>query len=391
MLLGMLSLSCKKQTVSDLDRGMGHFQRGEYQMAIWHLGNHLRKNSGHAEGYAHRGTARFRTGDVDGALADFDRALELNPALAHVHLERGMAHTIEGHLDKAIEDFDSMIELAPKNTDAYYCRANLRTETGDLDGAIADYTRALQFEPAGALIHFNRGIAHYLRRNWERARSDFEAAARLQPPQHYGLLYACVLKARLGAGEAARELQDEVRRLADPKPAEWFTIVARFLTGEMDETALLTAAHEGGISGARSKLCEAWYFAGMAHRLAGREAEAAKCFRRSTGTGMKNYAEYSFSSTELEVIEGRLPALTDAAASPSGEVFRGKIHRIDARSVMLRDKKNGDVRHFTIGERTQVTLDGAAASVRQIKPAMDAVITQDGNGAVKAVDGTTRR
>jgi lipoprotein NlpI len=392
LLLGGMQTSCDKKHGSELEEGMAHLKRAEYDMAIWQLNTHLRKNPGHAEAYAHRGTAKNAKGDLEGAIADFDRALELNPDLRRVYFQRGMVCAQHGDPDGAMDDLGSTIEFNPKNTDAYYYRANIRAGQGDLDGAIADYTRALQFDPTGALIYFNRGIAHYLRKDWERARGDFDAAARQQDPQRFGVLYSFVLQSRLGEGAAARDgLRAARERIESGDSEKWFSTLADFLLGELDEAALLSAAQDGGLSQARNQLCEAWYFAGMARLFAGQELEAANCFRRSVGTGRTNYAEHSFSQAELDALEGKAEGAPGADAARVSETHRGKIHRVNATSILLRERETGKVSTFEIHPRALVTLDGSVARMDRIKPAMDATVTLDADGRARTIDVVSRK
>ncbi|MEQ1850892.1 MAG: tetratricopeptide repeat protein [Chthoniobacteraceae bacterium] len=387
LLLGGMQTSCEKEHASELDRGMAHLKRGEYDMAVWYLNIHLRKNAGHAEAYAHRGTAKNSKGDLEGAIVDFDRALELNPDLRRVYFQRGLARAQHGDPDGAIDDLGSAIEFNPKNTDAYYYRANIRAGQGDLDGAIADYTRALQFDPTGALIYFNRGIAHYLRKDWARARGDFDAAARQQDPQRFGLLYSFVLQSRLGESEAARDgLREARERIESGHSEKWFSTLAGFLLGELDEAALLSAAQDGGLSQARNQLCEAWYFAGMARLFAGQDVEAANCFRRSVGTGRTNYAEHSFSQAELDALEGKAADAVRVSATR-----RGKIHRVNATSILLRERETGRVSAFEIHPRALVTLDGSVARMDRIQQAMDATVTLDADGRARTIDVVSRK
>src|ERR1043165_8197822 len=58
----------------------------------------------------------------------------------------------------------------------YYNRGNERQKQGDLKGAIEDYTFALTFDPQFAQAYKNRGVAHYLKRELEKAIAAYTTA-----------------------------------------------------------------------------------------------------------------------------------------------------------------------------------------------------------------------
>jgi lipoprotein NlpI len=388
--------SCKKKKEKtepdDLQRGMELFNAGMLDHAIVPLTAHLRRHPTDEEAFANRGIARNSVNDLEGAFADFEAALALNPELVRVYLLRGILRKKRGDLEEAMEDFGNAIESDPKNVLAYYYRANLRTDTGDLDGAIADYTKALQFEPWNAQYYFNRGIAFYLRKDWEKAWRDFDTAARQQDPQPYGWFYAHVLQVRLGKSDQARaELRAAVENVRDSNPGDWFLALAGFLLGDIDEPALLAAAEKGGSSKATDQRCEAWYFAGMARLFAVQPAEAAEYFRQSIATRKTNFAEHSFAKAELEVLEaGPVPAPEPPQPAALRPV-RGRVSAIGKRSFSMRDRESGSTRSFAVTRDTKVTLNGEPGSFARLKPAMEAEVIADANGSARSIVATGRK
>ena len=392
VLLSGLQTSCEKETgETDLQRGMKAYEAGNFAGASVWLSIHLRKHPKDAEAYDCRGRAREETGDLDGALADFDCALDLKPEFASGYVHRAIARKKRGDLDGAIADFGTLVELDPKNALAYYDRANLRNDRGDLDGAIADYTLAIQFDPKDAPSYFNRGIAFYLRRDWLRAREDFDAAARQEKPQEYGRLFSCVVGMRLGEIEPARgALRDNLKNRRGGNSGDWFSTLAGFLLGELDEPALLAAAKGGSMARARDQLCEACCFAGMARLSAGQRSEAADCFRRSIGTGRKNLAEYSLAEAELRALNAETAAPAAGEKLAETKTFRGKVFAVTAASIALRDKETGKAATFALSRETKVTLDGRRSAIDRVKPTMDATLILDLHGKPISVEATTK-
>ncbi len=394
LLLAVTQTGCKKkkQEPDDLGQGMAYLKAGLFGPAIVSLSAHLRRNPTDTEAFADRAIARSAFGDFDGAFGDYEAALALNPEFVRAYMQRGILRRAKGNVKGALEDFSSAIDFDPKHALACYYRANILTDTGNFDAAIADYTSALEIEPANALYHFNRGIAYYLRKDWEAARADFDAAAGQPQPQPYGRLYAYVLQVRLGkAGEARDALRAGLASLAASKPGDWFLTLGAFLLGEIDEAALLAAAGEG--SQVRDQRCEAWYFAGMARLFAAQPAEAAECFRQSIATRKTNLAEHLFAKAELLALEAR-PEPEPEPEPPKPEAprpVRGRLSALGKRSFSMRDRETGSTRSFAVTGDTKVTLNGASASFTRLKAAMEVEVIVGANGAARSIVATGRK
>ena len=293
--------SCQQRVANDDFRaGMESYEAGNFDEAIAAWSRHLRRNPGDARVYGHRAEAKSAKGDNEGAIVDFDHALDLDPEIAAVWFGRGKAAIREKAGGRALACFNKAIELEPDLADARFCRGNLRGDQGDVDGAIADYDRVIELDPSYPHACLNRGAAFYLRGDWLRAGADFDSAGNQKKPDEYAWLYSCVVKMRLGQGDAARkELQARLSRRKAGKPGEWFSILGSFLTGGLGEDALMDAAGAGGTGPARNKQCEASYFAGMLHLIGGRKDEAVQRFRNCLDDRTSRYYEHVFARAEL--------------------------------------------------------------------------------------------
>ena len=399
LVLAVTQTACKKEEKpepDDLGQGMAYLKAGLFGPAIVSLSAHLRRHPKDTEAFADRAIARTAFGDFDGAFGDYEAALAVDPGFIRAYMQRGMLRKKKGNPKGALEDFTSAIDFDPKNALAHYYRANIFTDAGNLDPALADYTSALQIEPKSALFHFNRGIAYYLRKDWEKAREDFDAAATQKEPQPYGRLYAHVLQLRLGKSAGARDgLRDGVAGLAESKPGEWFLALAGFLLGDIDEAALLAAAENGGSSQVRDQRCEAMYFAGMARLLAGQPAEATERFRQSIATRKSNLAEHLFAKAELRTLEAT-PEPEPQAEPPkpkpaAPQPVRGRLSAVGKRSISMRDRETGSTRSFAVTVDTKVTINGATASFTRLKAAMEAEVIVGANGAARSIAATGRK
>ncbi|MGE0431727.1 MAG: tetratricopeptide repeat protein [Planctomycetota bacterium] len=173
-----------------------------------------------------RGKLRRRQGDVAGAIDDFTRALEREPAadpliaraliwrqlgfadatiadmeaaeallkapnptmtedIGVMHVERGSKRAESGDLRGAIADFGEAIRrLATRPellADAYRLRAQALMESQDNTAALADATEAVRRDAQSPEALQIRGVLYGRLGQFGNARSDFEAALRIDP------------------------------------------------------------------------------------------------------------------------------------------------------------------------------------------------------------------
>jgi tetratricopeptide (TPR) repeat protein len=166
----------------------------------------------------HFGIAIIRLGrrQYDLALLALAKARELNPSYVDVSWARAQVHHWQGKLDEALADINPVVEkLPPTKPEGLNLRGDLFRTLGRLDDAAADYKRLIGLKPTNldayislagvyakqdqmeeakkcldALVAANATVARaYLdraefRRIWgeyEAARADCEAAARVEP------------------------------------------------------------------------------------------------------------------------------------------------------------------------------------------------------------------
>jgi tetratricopeptide (TPR) repeat protein/photosystem II stability/assembly factor-like uncharacterized protein len=197
--------------ISFLNSGIGHYSRGDYDMAIVYFNMVISSEPDFGEAYNNRGLAYHAKGDNDSALADFEKAIELLPDSAIPYSNRGAVYLSMGDYENAIADLDKALELDPTFSKAYYNRGLTYLGLGDYDNAIADFDKAIEFTPeevstilnkvptgesplsAGLMDYFQytqsyadlpsayayRGIAHFGKGDLDRAIADLEKASEL--------------------------------------------------------------------------------------------------------------------------------------------------------------------------------------------------------------------
>ena len=142
--------SCVKDAAFYVNRGLAHYNKGQYDEAISDYTEALKINPRYAETYVNRGTAYYSKGQFDQAISDCTEALKINPRLAEAYFNRGTAYGNKDQYDEAISDFTKGLEINPRDADAYVNRGTAYGKKGQYDQAISDYNKALEIGPISA-------------------------------------------------------------------------------------------------------------------------------------------------------------------------------------------------------------------------------------------------
>ena len=317
-------------------RGVGWYEKGEYDNAIKDFDECIRLDPTNANDFNWRGNAHSNKKDYDRAIQDYDEAIRLNPKYALASFNRGNAHMYKMDYDRAIADYDAATRLDPRYASAFAGRGNLYSEKRDYDRAIKDYDEAVRLDPKDAYAFNGRAQAYLAKKDYDRAIANYDVAIRLNPKSADAFrdrsiaqmvtrrpggvkgfqavidlqgwkgdrtVYAVIL-GHLAAGQAGDDaaakcfLTDSAGKL----DAAWPEPAVRFLRGDLDEPGLLNLATDDG------KRTEARCFLGLHHANRGRPAEALAHYRWVRQHGTPSFTEYGIAVAELDRL--------DAAAKP---------------------------------------------------------------------------
>ncbi len=188
----------------------------EYQRAILEFDRSLELNPKNIFVYYNRGITYYLLKEYQRAIQNFDHALELDPKYTSVYFSRGNAYGRLKKYGRAIDDFNHVIELAPNFACAYNNRGNAYLGLGDIQQARADCSRSWKMNPEhvehgwstqwiemclvrpGAdmevclekiasvdpqddVAYVCRGVALWLRGNFEQSLIELEQAILLEP------------------------------------------------------------------------------------------------------------------------------------------------------------------------------------------------------------------
>ena len=87
------------------NKGIAHYHRGQYVLAIENWDQAIRINPGHGKAYNNRGLAYNNLGQYERAIQDYDEAIRLNPQHSEAYYNKGVAYQALGNLIEAEWDF----------------------------------------------------------------------------------------------------------------------------------------------------------------------------------------------------------------------------------------------------------------------------------------------
>jgi lipoprotein NlpI len=281
------------------------YKKGDFDAALNDYDQAIKFDPTVPTNYNNRGMAKKKKSDLTGALADFDKAISLNSQSATFHFNRASARDDNGDLDGAIADYDQAVQINPASPKYCYSRGWAKFIKGDLAGAIADYDQAIKLGPENPDAYLNRAYAQYAGGHSSEAEADFHKALGLKDAdQDYPRFFICLIKMENPAlkSEAVQELADYLpTRPSDA--ATWPLQVGLFLTGKLAENDFLKAADSSDAKQNADHHCEAYFYVGITHEIAGDKAGARPFFQKSVDTNVIGFSEYQISRTKLQASE----------------------------------------------------------------------------------------
>ncbi len=264
--------------------GIASGVKGDLEAAIADFNEAIKIDPKCASAYQCRGHARSLQNKLDEAIADYNQAIEIDPKQQDAYYDRGVARAQKGDFDGALADFSSAIGLNAKYTSAYYNRGHVKYFTGDLDGAVVDLNQAITLDPNPPFSYFIRGLARLAKEDREGAGSDFQQSA----INGYAdaAFWVWIVKTEDGdRGVARSNLTDLMSKPQLFKPDDWPMQIGNFLLEKITQDQLMAKAKEDTSN--QDRLCDAWFYSGMAKRFSGDTKGALDCFQQAIATGSK--------------------------------------------------------------------------------------------------------
>lgn len=209
-------------------RGRTYRKFGNYRRAIQDFDRVVELDTNHAWAYVHRGITYRLLKDYQQAFADFDRALELRPHYSSILAERGLTSLWMRNLEQAVIDFTQSREI-----DFYYLQnhnnwmaiwSGMCYKLPDLE-VIEQLEIIARTDPENPVAFVCRGVARWLRRDFEEAQQDLEQAIQIAPEEWDAYFWKGMACASLGRDEEATMAIEKALELELPPilltPLKW--------------------------------------------------------------------------------------------------------------------------------------------------------------------------
>ncbi len=205
-------------------RGHVYYHMGKFKESLDDNDKAIDLDPTFAAAFNGRGLVFLKLEKVEEAIADFGRAIQAEPDCVTYYRNRAGAHLSKCHHPEALEDYDKAMKLAPRDAVSFYQRggywshmkqwqksledytealtiksdfpeahvnkANVLAQLGKWDDAIAECTAALDLHPKSrdplGKAYLNRGIAWYNKKQYEKAKEDFQRALQADPSGEMG-------------------------------------------------------------------------------------------------------------------------------------------------------------------------------------------------------------
>ena len=212
------------------------------------------------------------------------------------YILRGNSYKNDGLYNRAIADYDTAVRLDPDLPASYNNRGVAYGKLGMHQRAIDDYDIAIRLNSNDFVAFKNRGNAHFYLGDFGVAARDFETLADDKPSDAYRMIWLYLAQARSGAGDVSA-LTERAGRI---KTGAWPGPVIEMLLGESTPAVVLDAARQVALDKRAEQECEAYFYLGQYHLIAGNIGEAQRMFQLSVDTGVTNFIEYTGSEAELK-------------------------------------------------------------------------------------------
>jgi tetratricopeptide (TPR) repeat protein len=255
-----------------------------------------------------RAEVKSRLKDRQGAMADAGRAIELKPSDPSAYLARAGIAISWDDFSAADADLQRAMQMNPTNGQIYVYRGEEELKLRNPGAALENLHRALGFVPpaTAASIFETIGNIEDDYSQWPDALESYRRSLAINPARDYLHFHIFLARCRLGqTADAQTELDGWLQSVPPNKAQDWTTSIGNYLAGHLAEKDFLsrattTAKRTTDISG---QICEADYYIGMKHLLAGDKSTAAACFQKAADTKEDNYFEYRSARAQLQALQ----------------------------------------------------------------------------------------
>lgn len=177
-----------------VSRGLGEFNRGEYDAAFQSFDEAVRADPVNVEARHYRAMTAARLGRLDDAIFDLEVVLLLKPDFCEAALGLGVARLQRGEDAAAVAALERARQCPALDADASLLIGIAQLHRDEPAEAAAALERARQKEQVRATADYYLGVANARQWHWDAAREHFDSVGAAQPDTEVGIQSAAYLR-----------------------------------------------------------------------------------------------------------------------------------------------------------------------------------------------------
>jgi tetratricopeptide (TPR) repeat protein len=171
------------------NRGSIYYKQKKWELALADYNKAILINPQYAQAYMVRGSIYYKQKNWELALADYNKAILINSQYAQAYMGRGVIYAKRKKWELALADFNKVISINSDEEFAYTGRGLIYGEQKKWELALADFNKAIQINSQYAQAYMGRGLVYLKFNDKQKARENFQEAARLFLDQGNTALY----------------------------------------------------------------------------------------------------------------------------------------------------------------------------------------------------------
>ena len=174
------------------------------------------KTSPSAMSYVGRGRAYFLQNRFKASRDDYTRAIELSPKDNTILTRRAGSHFQLREFDKALADCEQALSLNPENRVARVIKERIEKERNTIDQEMKETTARIAQFPKAANNYKTRAMLHFRKREYSKARLDYDIAVKMVPHDAESLKMRGTCYSLLGDySKATRDYREAIKHKPD--------------------------------------------------------------------------------------------------------------------------------------------------------------------------------
>ena len=162
-----------KSSESFYNKGIIHYEKGEYELAIDLFKKAVEKNSSNPQFYYNLGLAYVKTEEYELAINKFKEAISLNPKDADTLQNLGIAYYKKSRFEEAVQSYKKAIEIKPNDYEIYDNLGISYFSMKMYKDSIDCFKKALNLNKNNPSLAYNLGYAYYISEQYDLAKENF--------------------------------------------------------------------------------------------------------------------------------------------------------------------------------------------------------------------------